>query len=86
MATPLLEVQVRDSSCFPFMCFLTLFFLEIFLSMSFSMGIIAVLVSVRHLEVGIKKSPRPGQQAIRNSNRNEWSPIRSVIITGLKQN
>ena len=54
--------------------------------MSFSIGIIAVLVSVRHLEVGVKKSPRPGQQAIRNSNRNEWSPIRSVIITSLKQN
>ena len=41
--------------------FLTSIFLKIFPSMSFSLSNVAVLVSVRHLEVGVKeKLPWPG--------------------------
>ena len=59
MVTPVLEVQGSRLVMLSFHSFF-LTFLEIFPSMNFSLSIVAVLVSVRHLEVGVKNSPRSG--------------------------
>ena len=57
------DYGVRGPPFFSFFNFY--FFLEIFPSMSFSLSIVAVLGSVRHLEVGVKQIAR--------NNKVNWS-------------